>query len=146
MFLQKIIHQLHVLFRGGEKQKPINFTPFTSFPEGSIIPPAFHIWFSTFYHALIFACLHVRVVNTPRSNAQRNLSYSFCRKVVWGPFLVKALGAEFAVRYLGYLSAPQLRRLSPGLGHELLRGMPGLRSGWVDLPGDFMLGRLFFPR
>lgn len=54
---------------------------------------------------------------------------------------MKALGAEFAVRYLGYLSAPQLRsrQLSPGLGHELLRGMPGLRSGWVDLPGDCRL-------
>lgn len=107
----------------------------------------FHVWFSTSYRALIFVCLHMRVVNAPRSNARRSLSCSFCREVVWGPFSMKASGAEFALRYLGCFWAPQLssRRLNPRLGHELLRGMPGFRAGWVDLTGDFMLQNIFSP-
>lgn len=146
MFLKKIIHQSCSSQRG-EKE---TCQSFTLFPKGYIVISCCTSGLVLPSLRWFFVYLQMGVVNIPRSEDGRNISYSSSGKWFGGPFLVQASCTEFALHWRGYLWEQWVLRgsltwqecLNPRLGHDLLRGVLESRSGWAVLPADFMLQRL----
>ena len=100
MFLQKIIQWLLLFSEEGEKGNLSVRHPSPCSPKDQSFLLTGRLM--QHFRACTDFCMPAREGSQcSQKQCRKKLSYFFCRKVVWGPFLMKALGAEFALCYLG---------------------------------------------